>query len=107
MQLDDELAPKVGVKVKCMHPFDESKRAWVTPSKVEILHTCKWENGTSLSEPEPLSVIRSKVQESLKTLREDHKRSLNPTPYKVAVSERLYEVLHDLWRQNEPIGQMS
>ena len=30
-----------------------------------------------------LDQIRDNVKESLRTLRQDHKRSLNPTPYKV------------------------
>lgn len=54
-----------------------------------------------------LEKIRERVQYTLKTLRQDHKRSLNPTPYKVAVSDDLYNFLHDLWLQNAPIGELS
>ena len=65
-------------------PPQESKRAWVIPSKVEPLYTCWWDEGT-LTQPYPsLQDIRENVQKSLKTLRQDHKRSLNPTPYKVS-----------------------
>ena len=65
------------------HPFEESKRAYVMPHKVERLYSVVWEQGR-LGEPRPsLDQIREHVQQSLRTLRQDHKRSLNPTPYKV------------------------
>ena len=63
----------------------ESKRAWVIPSKVEPLYTCWWENGKVTRDFPTLQQIRDNVQVSLKTLRQDHKRSLNPTPYKVHI----------------------
>lgn len=54
-----------------------------------------------------LDEIRQKVQSSLRSLRNDHKRSLNPTPYKVSISDGLYNFMHDLWLQNAPIGELS
>ena len=36
-------------------------------------------------------------------LRDDHLRPINPTPYKVSVSEELYAYLHSLWMQQTPI----
>ena len=107
LQHSHEPAPEDGKKIKCLNPFEASKRAWVTPSKVEKLHTCKWENGRPVKESIPLINIRKTVQDSIKSLREDHKRSLNPTPYKVAVSEQLFDTFHDLWMQNESIGELS
>ena len=107
LQNCDKPEVKVGERVLCRDPFDASKRAWVTPSKVEVLHSCVWSDGR-INEPLPsLSDIRETVQTSLETLREDHKRSLNPTPYKVAVSEDLYKSLHYLWLENAPIGELS
>ena len=41
------------------------------------------------------------------SLRMDHKRALNPTPYKVSVTNNLYTFIHDLWLENAPVGELS
>jgi len=102
----DEEPPEVGKRVLCRHPFEESKRAYVMPHKVEALYKVVWENGKVADMP-TLDEIRENVKESLRTLRQDHKRSLNPTPYKVGVSDDLYHFIHDLWLENAPIGELS
>ena len=91
-----------------------------------------WKDGKVRRPLPTLSDIRNRVQKSLETLRSDHKRNLNPTPYKVvaifitiriivfvckffillkwiqvSVSDQLYEFTHDLWLQNAPIGELS
>lgn len=38
LQKNDEPAPVVGQRVLCRHPLQESKRAYVTPSRVEPLY---------------------------------------------------------------------
>ncbi|CAH4031232.1 nicotinate phosphoribosyltransferase isoform X2 [Pieris brassicae] len=107
LQRSSEAAPEVGQKVLCRHPFQESKRAYVIPSKVEHLYKIYWKDGHINTAPKPLSEVRERVQASLRTLRQDIKRNLNPTPYKVAVSDDLYNFIHDLWLQNAPIGELS
>ena len=52
-----------------------------------------WENGT-VSEMPTLDQIRDNVKESLRTLRQDHKRSLNPTPYKVEYTPMIVYIIH-------------
>ncbi|XP_065356909.1 nicotinate phosphoribosyltransferase isoform X2 [Calliphora vicina] len=107
LQKVTEAPPAVGQKVLCRHPFQESKRAYVIPSHVESLYKIYWQNG-KICQPLPtLEQVRERVQMSLKTLRNDHKRTLNPTPYKVSVSDNLYNFIHDLWLQNAPIGELS
>ncbi|XP_046382956.1 nicotinate phosphoribosyltransferase isoform X2 [Ischnura elegans] len=107
LQRSIESTPEVGQKVLCRHPFQESKRAYVIPTRVEPLLKVYWENGQIVRELPDLDEVRHRVQTSLKTLRQDHKRNLNPTPYKVAVSDNLYSFIHDLWLQNAPIGELS
>lgn len=42
LQKNCEPAPEVGHKVLCRHPFQESKRAYVIPSRVESLYKVSW-----------------------------------------------------------------
>ncbi|XP_055681006.1 nicotinate phosphoribosyltransferase isoform X2 [Lutzomyia longipalpis] len=107
MQKVSEPPPEVGQKVLCRHPFQESKRAYVIPSRVECLYKVYWCEGRVCQPLSRLDQIRDRVQTSLKAIRNDHKRTLNPTPYKVAVSDHLYNFIHDLWLQNAPIGELS
>lgn len=107
MQRMDEPPPQKGKRVLCRHPFQESKRAYVIPDLVEDLCLLWWDHGKIARELPPLDAIRNRVRESLKTLRPDIKRTLNPTPYKVSVSDNLYMFMHELWLQNAPIGELS
>ena len=127
MMRPGEEPPEVGKRVLCRHPFEESKRAYVMPHKVEPLYKVSltgqspvsslhltlhsqqavWEDGQVAADMPSLDEVREYVKESLRTLRQDHKRSLNPTPYKVGVSDDLYHFIHDLWLENAPIGELS
>jgi len=107
MQRPGEDPPQVGKRVLCRHPFEESKRSYALPTKVEQLYKVVWEEGKVVSDMPDLEQIRANVQSSLAALRQDHKRSLNPTPYKVGVSNDLYHFIHDLWLENAPIGELS
>ncbi|MFH4980717.1 hypothetical protein AB6A40_007426 [Gnathostoma spinigerum] len=107
MTLGDEPAPLPNVAVLCRHPFLESKRAKVLASRVEKLQLQFWGDGRILEELPTLDQMKEHVKESLEHLRKDHRRLLNPTPYKVSVSEKLYDFLHSIWLQNAPIGQLE
>ncbi|XP_011152750.1 nicotinate phosphoribosyltransferase isoform X2 [Harpegnathos saltator] len=106
LQKTSEEEPQVMQKILCRHPFQQTKRANVTPSHVEALHKVYWKDGKLCQPLLTLQEIRNRVQESLNTLRNDHKRNLNPTPYKVAVSDALYKFIDELWSQNAPIGEL-
>ncbi|XP_072394934.1 nicotinate phosphoribosyltransferase [Diabrotica undecimpunctata] len=107
LQRADEIPPTTESKVLCRHPFEESKRAYVIPSKVENLLLLQWKDGRIIRPLPNLQQIKENVNKSLKILRPDIKRSLNPTPYKVSVSDSLYHFLHKLWLENAPIGELS
>lgn len=58
----------------------------MTPSKVENLLVCYWDNGTLVKENlDTIEEIKQRVKSQLSGLRTDHKRMLNPTPYKVYI----------------------
>lgn len=90
MQKIDEETPQANLKVLCRHPFEETKRAFVIPVRIESLLKPYWHNGRICQKMPNLQQIRKYVNDSLKTIRPDIKRSLNPTPYKVSKQKLLY-----------------
>lgn len=86
LQRSSEPPPEPNQKVLCRHPFEESKRAYVIPTKVEQLLTLYWQDGRICQCLPNLQEIKEKVNDSLKTLRPDIKRNLNPTPFKVILN---------------------
>lgn len=104
----EEPAPVVGEPFLCRHPFIETKRAYLKPSKVENLLIAYWENGRIVRENlDTIDQIKERVRSQLHHLRNDHKRMLNPTPYKITVSAKLYEFIHQLWLDYTPIAHMT
>jgi nicotinate phosphoribosyltransferase len=102
---DEEQPPSPCERILCRHPFDEAKRAYVTPSKVALLNDLVWNGGPTGPEPS-IEEIRSWVLDQLGSFRQDHLRPLNPTPYKVSVSDSLYHFIHDLWMEEAPITEI-
>ncbi|MFC1851113.1 nicotinate phosphoribosyltransferase [candidate division CSSED10-310 bacterium] len=101
-----EEQPRAGTRVFCRHPFEERKRVYVITREVMPLHQCVWDGKLAYSLP-PLADIRQYVIDQLSGFRKDHLRSLNPTPYKVSVSDELYNFMHDLWNNESPIMEIS
>ncbi|KAL8477074.1 hypothetical protein ACS0TY_029400 [Phlomoides rotata] len=106
---ENEPPPKVGVRILCRHPFNESKRAYVVPQRVEELMKCYWpgRSGKEREELTAISVIREGCIRQLELMRPDHMRRLNPTPYKVSVSAKLYDFIHFLWLNEAPVGELQ
>ena len=99
---DEEEPPKQGEKILCRHPLNPEKRVYVIPERVEPLHHCFWDGKRIISE-EPISKVREYSLHQLDSLREDHLRTLNPTPYKVSVSDYLYNKMYELRQKETPI----
>lgn len=106
---EDEPGPKIGERLLCRHPFIESKRAYVVPQHVEELLRCYWPGTSSNSRAELPSIheIRTRCIHHLDQMRPDHMRRLNPTPYKVSVSAKLYDFIHFLWLNEAPVGELQ
>ena len=102
----DEQPPKAHEKVLCRHPFEATKRVYVRPAQVVPLHHCFWDGRLTLPF-EPIADIRGYVLQQLATFREDHLRQLNPTPYKISISDELYQFLHELWLEETPIDEIE
>ncbi|GJN27624.1 hypothetical protein PR202_gb15664 [Eleusine coracana subsp. coracana] len=106
---ESEPTPKAGERILCRHPFIESKRAYVVPQHVEELLQCYWPGKSNKPRAElpSLEKIRSRCMQQLEKLRPDHIRRLNPTPYKVSVSAKLYDFIHYLWLNEAPVGELQ
>ncbi|XP_022775184.1 nicotinate phosphoribosyltransferase 2-like isoform X2 [Durio zibethinus] len=106
---ENEPCPKVGERILCRHPFSESKRAYVVPKRVEELLKCYWPGKSDKVREElpALDDIRDHCIKQLEQMRPDHIRRLNPTPYKVSVSAKLYDFIHFLWLNEAPVGELQ
>eukprot|EP00250_Pteridium_aquilinum_P014671 c22133_g1_i1 orf=378-2051(-) len=104
----DEPPPKAMERILCRHPFSESKRAYVIPQRVEKLYKCFWAGSSGVAkEPLPtLEDVKARCKAQLDAMRPDHLRGLNPTPYKVSVTSKLYEFIHFLWLSEAPVGEL-
>ncbi|DBA00924.1 TPA: hypothetical protein N0F65_006124 [Lagenidium giganteum] len=104
----NEEPPQVGKRLLCRNPFDELRRAYVTPSQVISLHQLVWDGTNGVVGPMPtLEERREYVQSQFQVVREDVVRSLNPTPYKVSVSASLYDFIHELWMKEFPVQELD
>ncbi|XP_052195504.1 nicotinate phosphoribosyltransferase 2-like isoform X2 [Diospyros lotus] len=106
---DSEPPPEVAERILCRHPFNESKRAYVVPQRVEELLKCYWPGKPDEARVKlpPLKEIRERCIKQLEQMRPDHMRRLNPTPYKVSVSAKLYDFIHFLWLNEAPVGELQ
>ncbi len=98
--------PEPTKRVLCHHPFDHIKRVYVTPSKVIPLHHCVWD-GKRVRPEVLLNESRDYVLNQLRSTRGDHLRDINPTPYKVSVSEELYNYVYNLWTEESPVTELK
>ena len=106
MLLEQEPMPAPGQRILCRHPFNETARVYVSPSSMKPLHETVWDGQLVAGSIKPIAEVRQRVADQLALLREDHLRAVNPTPYKVSVSEALYDYLHELWSDEAPISEL-
>lgn len=77
------------------------------PTSVESLYKLYWADGEIQCSLPTLKQIRTYAREQINELRKDHKRDLNPTPYKVSVTDDLFQFMHKLWMKSVPIGELE
>ena len=100
--------PRPSERVLCCDPFDQHKRVYVTPSEVRPCNVLCFENGKALDavKRRTLNEMKAFAKSELQSLRPDHLRVVNPTPYKVSVSQGLFDYLHSLWTAEAPIEEL-
>jgi nicotinate phosphoribosyltransferase len=104
---DKEDMPAVGVRVLCRHPFIERKRAAVRATRILPLHHVVFDKGRVTAPLPTLQETKDYVKEQLALVRPDLLRPLNPSPYKVSVSQDLFAFLHDLWQAETPVMEIE
>jgi len=103
-----EDAPVAGERILCRHPFVSRKRAAVTPTKVEQLDVLVFDKGKIVpGGNRSYDEAKAAVAQQLKTVRPDILRYINPTPYKVSISDSLFDFLHELWQSETPVAELS
>jgi nicotinate phosphoribosyltransferase len=112
MTLDSEEPPhsnpEYGIKVQ--HPFVENKRAMIRPVRVVKLLGLVFSDGRPIEEltsAERIMAARRRCESQLSELRSDHTREVNPAPYKVSVSEQLYDYLRKVLWNEMPITELK
>jgi nicotinate phosphoribosyltransferase len=107
LTLDDEPVPQASTRLLVRHPFYEQRRAYITPTSVHNLYTLYWSDGKVQAAMPSLEEIRAYASRQIDQLRKDHRRDLNPTPYKVSVTNSLFQFMHELWMKSVPIGELD
>uniref|UniRef100_A0A7S3P6C8 Nicotinate phosphoribosyltransferase n=1 Tax=Amphora coffeiformis TaxID=265554 RepID=A0A7S3P6C8_9STRA len=108
MLAPSETTPSKGKTILCRHPTISGKRVNVTPSKVQTLLYLVFRNGNVLEGVNPsIPEAREAVATQLKAFRSDVLRYTNPTPYKVSVSEKVFQSLHEIWQSESLIPELS
>lgn len=97
--LADEEPPQPDRPFLCRHPLQPELRVRIIPTIVEPLHSVVFRNGRATFAEESLLAIRERSRTLQARIRTDHRRVVNPTPYKVSLSARLFEYMYDLWQR--------
>jgi nicotinate phosphoribosyltransferase len=127
----EDAVPRVGEPYLCRHPADDTKQVRVKPSFVVPLLNRVWIGKNYLAycdtrgikvdrvglpeavdvnlraEFPSLTAIREYSKLQLSAFRDDHKRPLNPTPYKVSVPPDFYRCIKALWEAEAPVAQLE
>lgn len=105
IQEDGEPAPEG--RVLCRHPNVELKRVYINPTSFKCLQKTWVKNGKVSEQLPSIHETKKLCENEIKMMRKDHVRLLNPTPYKVSVSEAMYQMMHRMILEHTPIREME
>ncbi|MFA6594201.1 MAG: nicotinate phosphoribosyltransferase [Candidatus Buchananbacteria bacterium] len=96
-------------EILCRDPVNETVRCKVKPATGKELHQLVFFNGQRFdSLAQGVLGVQAHVKRQFKEeTREDHLRPENPTPFKVAVTELVYQQMHALMASEAPIPVLS
>jgi len=104
MQKATDEPPQANHKIFCRHILDDTKRCYVVPSRVEPLLHLIWDGKPTCRLP-TLHESRDFCLTRVLELRPDHLRPVNPTPYKVSVSNSFYNFFRNIWHESAPVRE--
>ncbi|PHJ23825.1 nicotinate phosphoribosyltransferase, partial [Cystoisospora suis] len=87
--------PREKERIFCRHLYEDRKRCFLVPSKVERLLRGYLVKGKKEA--------RRECFRGLKALPKDLTRPVNPTPFKVSVTEEYFSFFHRMWQDTAPI----
>jgi nicotinate phosphoribosyltransferase len=107
--LPEEAPPVAGQPFLVRDPISETMRIKILPSVVIPLHVLVWDGRIMDGVLEDVSICatQARVQTEMARLPQMHQRRLNPTPYRVGVSDSVFAQMHKLWLASAPIETVS
>lgn len=85
LQKHTEPPPLKNHKILCRHPYEESKRFYVLPTKVKEIMQNYWMKGQLSNKLPLLPDIRNYCRAQISSFGLDHKMSTSSLPYKVCI----------------------
>ncbi len=107
--MPDEEPPVPGEPFLVRDPIHETKRIKIVPTSVIPLHVLVWDGHIVEGALDDVSIesTRERIHEQMACLPEKHQRRLNPAPYRVGVSDAVFQQMHRLWLASAPIETIS
>ncbi|KAI0980769.1 hypothetical protein GJ496_010873 [Pomphorhynchus laevis] len=101
----DEI-PMINEPYFVRHPFIFSKRTNVIPTTFENLLNLYWSGGKLQRTLPSLQESRSFCMDSMKKIRKDHTRLIDPRTYKVSLSSKLYQRTQQILDETLPLSSL-
>lgn len=109
IMMSHEEPPAPGVPLVLRNPFKATECVQITPKKVFPLQRLVWDHGLveQVLEDNSIEISRDRVKMQLSRLPIEHRALKNGTPYRVGVSRKVYQLLHELIEQSTSVTILS